>query len=316
MKSKTYSITKTALYIRNSLALLFRYLPGFRGKSHIGTLLGKLLNFYIDGEDCIVTVKLKDASLMQLDIRSRTEQWAYWTGYYDYPIISKLCRSLQSEWVVFDVGANVGFYTIPFGKRLSSLNGKVYAIEPVPSNSERLSNAVKLNHLESTVLVQSIALGDEEGIMSMWVEATNNASTGNAGLIRGNVDANPETDRKIKVQIKTLDNFAQEQQIISCNLIKIDIEGAEVMFLKGGINFITKHRPIIYGEFNTYFMHKFGYSFLDVINILKPLGYEYFKEIKDGNFVKISQPHAEVENVLLVPNDLPESIASCLEIKI
>ena len=49
---------------------------------------------------------------MRIDVRSRTETWAYWTRRYDSDVIAKLGGCLEKEFVVFDVGANVGFYSI------------------------------------------------------------------------------------------------------------------------------------------------------------------------------------------------------------
>ncbi len=107
------------------------------------------------------------------------------------------------------------------------------------------------------------------------------------------------------IEITALDDYALKNNINRCAIIKIDIEGAEIFFIKGAVNFIQKHRPIIYGEFNSYFLRKFESSFLDIWEILEPLGYKVFQENKKnkGNFCKIEKVTAGLNDLLLVPEE-------------
>lgn len=267
--------------------------------------MGKLLMSANDEEGNIVTAKMKDRSLMRLDARSRTETWAYWTGVYDTAIMTKLASLFEDDYVVFDVGANVGFYSIALGRKLRSKQGKLYAFEPVPNNYKRILESVELNKLQKVVHAYNIALGEEEGTIEMSMEGTNNASSGNAVINRGE-DAGAES-QSVSAKITTLDSFAQEHNLTACHLIKIDIEGAEVMFLKGGVNFIAAHRPIIYGEFNRYWIKQFGHSFEDVVEIMKPLDYRFFKQINPRQFVEVTNPKAGTEDVILAPKETPDS---------
>lgn len=292
--------------IRDGLSSAFRALPPFRGKGRAGAAIGRLLTDNKKDEDCIVTIRMRDGSLMRIDVRSRTEEWSYWTGDYDGEIISRLRTCLTPGCVVLDVGANVGFYSIALGKTLQPLNGTLYAFEPVASNWKRMEQAVSLNGLEETVRPFNIALGDRNGSIQMFMEHDNRASTGNAIMITD--DVADQLAQNVTARIMTLDTFAEEQNIQSCHLIKIDVEGAEVMFLRGGMNFLRKHRPIIYGEFNSYWIKQFGSSFLDVIEMLEPLNYRYFKQTRSCEFIALSQPAEGDENVLLVPAETSSTV--------
>jgi hypothetical protein len=53
-------------------------------------------------------------------------------------------------------------------------------------------------------------------------------------------------------------------------VIKLDIEGSELVFLRGATNVITRCRPLILGEFNSAYMPRFGHTFLDVGQWYKP----------------------------------------------
>jgi FkbM family methyltransferase len=291
--------------LRDGLSSAFRALPQFRGKSRAGVAIGRLLTDTTDEEDCLATVRMRDGSLMRLDVRSRTEAWAYWTGEYDATVISRLRTCLMPGCVVLDIGANVGFYSIALGNSLQQLGGTLFAFEPVPSNKRRIEDAVQLNRLEETVRVFNVALGDEEGSIDMFMEDDNGASTGNAIMITQSV-AN-EISQNVTARITRLDTFADEEKIESCRLIKIDIEGAEVMFLRGARRFLAAHRPIIYGEFNSYWIKRFGCSFLDVVEILKPLGYRFFKETAHGEFAEEKHPAEGDEDVLLVPAETDDT---------
>lgn len=290
--------------LRDGLSSAFRALPGFRGKSRAGVAIGRLLTDIHDDDDCLATVRMRDGSLMRLDVRSRTEAWAYWTGEYDAAIISRLRTCLTPGSVVLDVGANVGFYSIALGNALKNLGGRLFAFEPVPSNMRRIEEAVRLNDLDHTVRAFNVALGDEEGSIDMFMEDDNGAITGNAIMVTASVAG--EIVQNVSARVTRLDTFAAEQHIDSCRLIKIDIEGAEVMFLRGALGFVTAHRPIIYGEFNSYWIKRFGCSFLDVVEILQPLHYRYFKQTAAGAFVETMHPAEGDEDLLLAPDTVDD----------
>lgn len=292
--------------LRNALAKSFRRLPPFRGKGRLGVAIGRPLVHADDDADSIAKIVMRDGTLMRIDVRSRTEQWAYWTGEYDAQIISRLAACLTESCTVFDVGANVGFYTIALGKKLSKLHGKLHAFEPVRSNFERLVDCVSLNALESTVFAHNIALGDEEGTIELHMESKGNASTGNAVMVKGKVRTENNLMINSTAPITHLDSFVQEWGIDSCDLIKIDVEGAEVMFLRGGSNFLSKQRPIIYGEFNPYWLTQFGYSFLDVASIVTPWDYRFFKQVGLANFTEVMQPTEGLADMLLCPSETPK----------
>src|SRR5690242_13552991 len=170
------------------MARLFRTTPYFRGKSRLGAAVGGLCLGGTPQRHPILDVKMRDGSRMLLDARSRTEHWAIWSGDYAFDVISKLTAALEPGCVVLDIGAHVGFFSIPLGRRAKALGGRVYAFEPVRCNFERLRRAVAINRLQDTVFTVNTALGTEQGRIELVVDRAGSASTGNAVMLRGAVE--------------------------------------------------------------------------------------------------------------------------------
>lgn len=294
--------------LRRSIATLSRQLPSFRGKARLGVQVGRALTNAACDKDCIDTITMRDGTRMQIDVRSRTEQWTYWTGEYDAAIISRITSSLSRDCMVFDVGANVGFYSVALGNKLRNLDGRLLAFEPVLSNFERLTACIRLNELQETVSAYNIAVGDEDGVIDLHMEHQGNASTGNAVIVRGKVGTEDKLAANATARITRLDTFVQENKVEKCNFIKIDVEGAEVMFLRGGSRFLSATRPIIYGEFNPYWLKQFGHSFEDVVAIVDPWNYRFFKQVGVSAFSEVDQPEAGLADMLLCPSETQSSV--------
>jgi FkbM family methyltransferase len=125
--------------------------------------------------------------------------------------------------VVFDVGANIGAYTVLFARWVGP-NGHVYAFEPVGSIARNLRAQLALNEVEDRVTVVEAAVTDRVGEMALAVSA-------GAGLNRR---ALPTDDRLRRLVVPTvsLDAFCAERSLAP-SVIKIDVEGAELDVLRG-----------------------------------------------------------------------------------
>ena len=303
------------LAIRNSLATLFRAFPYFRGKYKLGPALIPLLTNYEVEQDCFVTFQMRDGSTMRLDLRSFTEQRAFFCGEYDGGIIQRLSSILKRGSTVFDVGANVGFYSMALGHKLKKLSGssKLWAFEPVKSNFDRLVSLVELNELQTIIYPVNKALGNQEGEIQLnMVDKINLSTTGNAVWVKGSMAE--KIPSNCLSEIMSLDIFTKQNNIKCCDLIKVDIEGAELDSLLGGTNFITECRPIIYGEFNPYWTKEFGYSFVDVADLVIPWGYNLYEQKGRKNFVEIKEPKVGIADVLMVPQGTSSSLLAKLGI--
>lgn len=279
------------------LAKLFRNIPHFRGKYRIGKLIENILNPQSTWQSPEFFIKLKNKSELFIDIRSKTHSIPFWTGMRDDVIINLIIKNLGNNCTVLDIGANIGYYTIPIAKKIFALNGYVHAFEPVEENFSSLLKATEKNDVAKNVVLNKFALGDYNG--NIEIIKTEKGNSSNAVLSFN--DKNYENGlNKETIEIKMLDDYINK--VSRCDFIKVDIEGAEYFLIKGGRNFIKKFKPIIYGEFNVFFLRKFGYSLLDIWEILAPLGYEPYVEnkLKNGKFDK-TEIKENLIDVLFIP---------------
>jgi FkbM family methyltransferase len=239
--------------LRDRTASLVRLLPSFRGKGPLIRLLSRVL-VSGDGKGYPAKVRMKDGSLLFLDARSSTEATAYWSGRYDTELIERLSGCLEPGSVVLDVGANVGFYAVPLGRSLAAAGGRLYAFEPIPSNFRRLQAVIQLNGLAETVSAFCLALGERDQEGQFWLDDRDPAGTGNAVLVQEAVG--DQLVANTTARMVPLDAVAREEGIERCDLIKVDIEGAELMFLRGAQDLIRGTRPLLYGEFSGYWMRR------------------------------------------------------------
>ncbi len=188
------------------------------------------------------------------------------------PLQTKLfLDSLKPGMVVFDIGANVGYYTL-LASKLVGTKGKVYAFEPDPNNLELLKKNVSLNNCSNVTIVKK-ALGEKEETAILSLDKAN---PGESSL------AKTAGEEKVKVEVITLDKFIKQKKIQRADVIKMDIEGAEIMALTGGQDFLQQTRGItLFIECNVKSLRNFGVEPEDLINKLEGYGFKIVKIINE-----------------------------------
>jgi len=126
-------------------------------------------------------------------------------------------------WVVVDIGAFLGLYTLR-AARLVGPGGLVVSVEPLDEIFKLLSANVKLNELDNVKLVKACIAG-EKGERILYVPR----SPINASLIRGYAELMGGARRAIKVRTTTLEDLLK--RIGDVDLLKLDVEGAEMEIL-------------------------------------------------------------------------------------
>ena len=165
----------------------------------------------------------------------RTSEIFVFHEIYDFRQYSRLDDFVpRSGWTVFDVGANIGVFTV-----LQAMQGaNVFSFEPNPGACRRLLRNVALNNLRN-VRVFPTALGDERGTGSLHV--TKGGTTGGSVVP---THEQPATSG-IAVPIATLDDVVSTLPASSIDLLKIDAEGSEVAILLGGERALDNVQRII-----------------------------------------------------------------------
>lgn len=177
-------------------------------------------------------------------------------------------RSVRPNWIVLDVGANIGYYTLLLS-RLVGVQGQVYAFEPVRHTYEILKRHLNLNNAINVCPYQ-LALADDQhaGMRPLIVPE---AKPDQARLAR------PDEQGQEAGRVCTLDSFLEEKDIKQVDLIKIDVEGSEPLFLSGAKNTLQQFRPILMIELNPKMLALYDANAGGVVQTLRAAGYSLYR---------------------------------------
>lgn len=178
--------------------------------------------------------------------------------------------------VAFDVGAHHGFYTLLMAHCVGS-EGLVVAFEPSPKERRKLVWHIRLNRLLQ-VKVEPFAVADMEGTTDLFLTEDNSANSLSSPSISPIIG-------KVTVPVVTLDDYCQRVGIRRLDLLKLDVEGAELLALKGAQAVLTKMRPVIVTEVSERTTARFGYTIADLIAFLERKGYRVQRVSREENAI-------------------------------
>lgn len=166
---------------------------------------------------------------------------AYALGTNELPVQKLLAQHLSHGDVFYDIGANVGFFTI-IGANLVGPAGRVYAFEPVPENARSVNYNASLNDFRQVTVLRK-AVSDEDGSGELLLARY----SGGSALATVNTPP-PDLKKVISVEVITIDTLIGRLEISPPNVIKIDVEGAEISVLRGMSRTLADFRPLIIYE--------------------------------------------------------------------
>jgi FkbM family methyltransferase len=157
------------------------------------------------------------------------------------PSVQEALRRLIAPGAVFyDVGANVGFFTI-LGARLVGPQGRVIAFEPVPACARAVANNIALNDFAQAEIHEAAvgAAGGRDRLLVVGEASWSHlASTGRHADVRDEID----------VTVVSVDELVADGGVPPPDVVKIDTEGAELQALAGMRRTIEAHGPAIVCE--------------------------------------------------------------------
>jgi FkbM family methyltransferase len=193
---------------------------------------------------------------MEVPANSAQSWRAAFTGSYDDAELDLLVPFVRQGSLVLDIGASLGFYTIPLAQVVRARAGRLVAVEPIYANCEVLRRNLAVNGLTEVASVLPVALGAEDAQVLLHVES---GGTGNATIVSGLAasevarhDKAGGTGATQPASVRRLDDLELPFGELSmpCSLVKIDAEGFEMNILEGASEFVAGHRPVIFGEFH------------------------------------------------------------------
>ena len=152
-----------------------------------------------------------------------------------------LSKYINKGDTVFDIGANIGYVSTAMSK-LVGQDGKVFAFEAVPMIAKAFTENIKLNNCTNIQLIQK-ALSNKVG------KATFRIPNGGENHSMASMMWHKSDNDTINVAVDTI-VIDQDEKLkqITPSFIKIDVEGAEGLVVKGMQELITKSSPVIFIE--------------------------------------------------------------------
>ncbi len=170
-------------------------------------------------------------------------------------------ESVRAGAVVFDVGANLGAYTLLFAQWVGPA-GRVFAFEPSPPSVVGLQRHLALNALDDRVEVVPAAVCDRTGTATFHLHPHGGAS----GLYTSTDGASMD------VETTSLDQFCADRRLTP-DVLKIDVEGAELEVLRGARNILASPNVTAFVEFHPSIWAERGFTATDVARELHAMGF-------------------------------------------
>ncbi len=152
-------------------------------------------------------------------------------------------RMLEPGACAIDLGANLGYFTMLMAQRVGA-DGHVYAFEPVPRNAELLERSRAENKFEERITVTRAAVADAAGTVKMIVPLH---TINWGGPYIDDKETLPPQHEHVSVPAVRLDDVSLRHPV---RFIKLDIEGAELLALRGARQLLQHDRPVVMCECN------------------------------------------------------------------
>lgn len=275
VKISTFIIHTIVMYLH--LESLFYYF------SRIVPIFTKFIPLPIRYNEKSNAVVIRDRVNFSLN-RSDYMQWHIYAGLPDHSW-KAASDYLYNESVIFDIGSNVGAFSLKLAKtgiNLGYKDFKIYAFEPNKSIVDALKKNLTMNaDISKSVEICNFALGNNNGYCSLDFNENNSGG----GRITEKVGA--------EIPIKKIDTYVEEEKIANVSFIKIDVEGFEPEVINGADYTIQNHKPALFIEMTDDWFRERDSSCNEIIEKLKSWGYELFLETPKGY-----NPLIQIEHIL------------------
>lgn len=181
-------------------------------------------------------------------------------------VLISLKGGCNSKVSFFDIGANIGWYSICLEKLFKGL--QIHAFEPIKTTYSQFLRNMALNKTGS-IHANNFGLADANRAVDFYVCQSLLAASSLADTFKS------RNKVKIKSKIRRLDDYCREKAVTP-DLIKCDVEGAELLVFKGAEKVLSEVRPVVMTELLRKWAKCFHYHPNDVIKYFKNTGYSCY----------------------------------------
>jgi FkbM family methyltransferase len=178
-----------------------------------------------------------EGARLYLDLHSEKD---YWLGTYEPELQVAVRDFVLPGMVVYDVGANVGYISLLLARQVGE-KGRVFAFEALPANLERLNANVELNGMADRIEVIPGAVVENAHAVRFWVGPSDDMGKAEGSAGRKDVAYSEVLD----IDGLSLDDFVYGMGRPSPQVIKMDIEGGEVLALPGMQRLLREVKPLV-----------------------------------------------------------------------
>ncbi len=202
---------------------------------------------------------------MKLDVRDMLHRRILLSSEWDPDVTQVIMDGLSPGMVFVDIGAHAGYFTLLAAERVGP-NGRVVCVEPNPLLVEQLRQNVQRSGFSNVTAVQaacSAVLETRDLYLSPFpLSVKSSLSRQNAG-----------TSDCVPVKCITADLLCEEHGLSRVDVMKIDVEGAEMEVLASMANILSKMQPRIVIELRSGLLKNFSATAEDAIKFLESFDY-------------------------------------------
>jgi FkbM family methyltransferase len=282
-----------ALLALRALTTRLRHIPG------AVFVLEPLRRWYCRAPRSIVVPDF-DGTLLQVRLDEHMGSQIFWYGSYSREVLEVLDRILRPGMVVLDVGANIGEVSLYAAKRVTA-GGQVICFEMFPDLAAILRANAARNGL-TWVDVAEIGIADAVG----WAPAFNPSDRFRDGALHAGLGTIfGQEGRHIPagtVPLTTIDQFLESHGVDAVDLIKVDVEGAELPALRGATATLRRCHPWLVLEVQRETSLAAGYDQQEILAFLEAFGYRFARIGRRGKLEPLSaMTLRDFQNVLCIP---------------
>jgi FkbM family methyltransferase len=199
------------------------------------------------------------------DIPGAGIETSIYQGRYEQYLTETILSIAKENSTFIDIGANIGWFSLHVAKNIPSAT--VHAFEPGFFINQYLRKNVIHNRLNKQIQINNYAVSNNIGTAQFTKNKVGHA----LNHLKSGLDLAPTTE----VKTTTIDHYVKSNNIQRADIIKCDVEGAELLVLHGARETILAHHPTIILEINPDWTQRYSYNPNEIWDFLANIGYDY-----------------------------------------